>query len=154
MGYSLGRGEMYPRGGAGQATKPPSGAGALDQLDHLFIQVARALGAEAHAVLAPDRRENLWDRQIKSLGQLPTTVVALRSANMRDDTTLVVDLDSGLSFGEIPWWVSGVEGMLATTDGARPFFLPPSAATSNVSHTLVEAEFTADGSKLGTTSSR
>jgi hypothetical protein len=110
----------------------------------LFTEVARKLGGEAYPVLAPDRRNNGWDRQIQTIDQLPIQLVAVRSPGAPWDQVVLVDLSCGLPFGELPWWVTGVEGMVATAQGARGIFLPPSTPKVNVSHNLVEQVFSDD----------
>jgi hypothetical protein len=136
---------LFVRADAGGRMASPGGMPSMDQL---FIDVARRLGAEAFSVLAPDRRKSAWDRHVNSMHQLPVWLVAVRSPGASWDQVLTVDLDSGLPFGELPWWVTGVEGMLATAQGARSVFLKPSSPRSNVSRISVEQEFSGDHSRL------
>jgi hypothetical protein len=108
----------------GGRTGPSSGSsvvavGSLERTDQLFIQVARRLGAEAHVVLAADRRERSWDEGLKSASQFDVGLVAVRPEGAGDEQAIVVDPSSGLPFGEIPWWVGGTQGMLAHRKGAR-----------------------------------
>jgi hypothetical protein len=120
----------------------------IEPVNLLFIQVARRLGAEAHVVLAADRRKHFWDVELASTIQLDAGLVAVRPAGAPDEATIVVDPSSGLPFGEIPWWVSGTHGMLATRQGAKSIFLPPSNAPSNLTLAVVDLRFSEDGSRL------
>ncbi|HKQ62077.1 MAG TPA: DUF3857 domain-containing protein [Candidatus Polarisedimenticolaceae bacterium] len=139
---------LYAQQGAAERATTPAGIGSLDPLDKLFLDVARALGAEAHAVLAPDRRTHYWDTELHTLDQFDATVVAVRTPGAPDDQALMVDVESGLPFGEIPWWHGGVQGLLATSAGARAVFLAPSGTAGSVSRAVVELGFSDDGSQL------
>lgn len=127
---------------------------AEDPLDHLFLAVARALGAEACVVLAPDRRRHFWDPELKAMQQLETRLVAVQAPGQADDQMLLVDPSSGLEFRQLPWWVSGVRGFVATPKGALEIFLPPSDATYNIARTQVELRFSENGSGMQARSTR
>jgi hypothetical protein len=116
--------------------------------DQLFAEVARALGAEAHVVLAPDRRERLWDPDLKSLGQLPVSLVAVRAPGAPDEAAIVTDPSSGLPFGLVPWWSSGVRALLATPDDVRPILVPASSPADSTTHTEVGIDFDTEGAAM------
>lgn len=122
--------------------------GSMESIDRLFIHVARRLGAEAHVVLAPDRTRHYWDTGLKTGRQFDTTLVAVRAPGARDEEAILVDPSSGLAFGEIPWWVSGANGLLADVKNPRAIFLPPADPHSNRRSVTVDIHFTGDGSKL------
>jgi hypothetical protein len=122
--------------------------GSIDPIDMVFIQVARRLGAEAHVVLAADRRAHLWDMELASTIQLAGGLVAVRPAGAPDEEATIVDPSSGLPFGEIPWWVGSTQGMLATKQGASSIHLPSSTAPNNLTLAAVDLRFSSDGSRL------
>ena len=66
-----------------------------DQLDALFLHLARKLGAEARVGLAPDRRRHYWDSQIMIRDHLDTTMVTVREKGTSDDEAILVDPSSG-----------------------------------------------------------
>lgn len=119
-----------------------------DPLDDLFLEVARALGAEAHLVLAPDRRERLWDPDLKTLEQLPVSLVAVREPGAPDDAAIIVDPSSGLPFGQVPWWSSGVRALLATKDDARPILVPPPEPADSTTRTEVGIDLDVERGEL------
>lgn len=129
-------------------------AGAEDPLDQLFIEIARELGAAAHVVLAPDRRRHVWDRELKTLRQFEARLVAAYPPDEPDVEVIIVDPSSGLEFAEIPWWVSGVEGLMATREGAQSVFLPPSSPAKNIAQTNAKLRFSDDGTALIAESTR
>lgn len=129
-------------------------ASAQDPLDQLFIEIARALGAEAWVVLAPDRTRHFWDPRLRMMQQFEARLVAVYPAGQSEGQMLVVDPSSGLEFAQVPWWVSGVEGMVATSKGARTVFLPPSDPAKNIAQTKAELAFSGDGSRLLVKSTR
>jgi hypothetical protein len=118
------------------------------QLDQLFIGMARRLGAEANLVLATDRTRRYWDTELRSMLQFGATLVAVRSPGEPDEKAVLVDVGSGLPYGEIPWWMTGIKGFLAAGEGARPISLPPSPPQRNVSETRADLRFSDDNASL------
>jgi hypothetical protein len=133
---------------SGQERLSAVSVGPIESVNLLFIHVARRLGAEAHVVLAADRRSHFWDVELASAIQLAADLVAVRPAGAADEETTVVDPSSGLPYGEIPWWLSGTYGMLATRQGAKSIFLAPSNAPSNLTLAAVDLRFSDDGSRI------
>ncbi len=115
------------------------------QLDSLYIAMARLLGAEAHLVLAPDRREHFWDRNLLSMDQFDADLVAVRAPGEALDAARLVDPGSGLPYAQVPWWLTGTIGMIATKEGAAEFTLFPSQAQHNVSETRARIGFGGSG---------
>jgi hypothetical protein len=113
------------------------------QLDFLFIGMARALGAAAEVVLAVDRTDHYLDLALLSDQQIDTTLVAVRAPGDSDDKAVVVDPGSGLPYGQIPWWFSGLKGISSSPKGARDVMLWPSDPRDNVSETTASITFDA-----------
>ncbi len=106
--------------------------GSAGQLDALFLGVARALGADAHLVLATDNRVQYFDRGILSVAQLTERAVATRAPGAPEEQTVFSDAGAGLPFGEVPWWLTGVPSLMATPEGARVVTIWPAPAERNV----------------------
>jgi hypothetical protein len=117
--------------------------GNAEELNRFYLAIARALGAEAHLVLAPDRRRNYFDPDFKSLSQFDTAFVAVRPKGASDEDAWIVDAGSGLPFGELPWWNSGCKGLLLDKFEARAISLPIAPAQRNVAESKVEMGFDA-----------
>ena len=114
------------------------------QLDYLFLGIARALGAEADLVLAVDRTDHYFDPQLLSTQQLNTTLVVVRAPTESDDARVIVDAGSGLPYGQVPWWYSGVNGLVANPNTAAIIPIRPSGAMENLSQTKVVIKFNTD----------
>ena len=84
-----------------------------------YVGIARALGAEAHMILAPDRRDRYWDPGLLSEGQLDERLVEVRSPGDPDDRAIVVAPGWGLPFGVLPYWMAPSKGLLVTKEGGR-----------------------------------
>jgi hypothetical protein len=78
-------------------------------------------------------------------------MLAVRIPGSTEVQTIFVQLRSGLPFGEVPWWNTGVDAMLASPDGSRPIVVPPSGPASNLSRVTAELSHSADGATLVTT---
>ena len=113
-------------------------------LDFLFFGIARALGAEAYPVLAADRTDHYFNPDYLSIDQFDWSLVAVKAKGDPDDKLVFADLGSGLPFGEVPWWLAGARAFLATADGHRMVFLPPSDPRKNTSETHVKMSFNLD----------
>ncbi len=110
-------------------------------LDFLYFGLARALGAEAYPVLATDRTDHYFNPAYLSTRQFDWTLVGVKAKGDPDDKLVFVDLGSGLPFGEIPWWLAGSRAVLASAEGHRVVFLPPSDPRKNLSETHVKISF-------------
>lgn len=120
-------------------------AGSGYQVSALFVGFARALGAEASLVLAANRTEHFWDPGLKSVDSFDYVLVAVRAPGEPDDRAVLVDPGTGLTYGEVPWWLTGVPAMLATAKGARPIQVPPSDLRRNVSQSRVSVRIGEEG---------
>ncbi len=114
-------------------------------LDYLFIGFARKLGADAHLVMAPDRRVRYWDPSLMSLGQLPGTLVAVRPRGASLESATVVDPGSGLPYGTIPWANTAIKGLAVTPKGAREILLKHGSARDNLLGTQARIAFDPEG---------
>lgn len=98
--------------------------GTARQLDLLFVGLARALGAEAWLVLAPDRTDHSFISSIYTLDQFDSWVVAVHLPGEPPEKLTYSDPGSGLGYGEIPWWLSGGQALRAGADGSKFVNLP------------------------------
>ena len=114
------------------------------QFDYLFMGVARALGAEANLVLAVDRTDHYYDPKLLSMEQLETSLVVVRVPGEPDDKRMIVDAGSGLPYGQVPWWYSGVNGLVAAPKVAANILIRPSEAVENLSQTVAGITFNVD----------
>ncbi|HKQ62957.1 MAG TPA: DUF3857 domain-containing protein [Candidatus Polarisedimenticolaceae bacterium] len=118
------------------------------QLDRLFIGMARMLGAEAYSVFATDRSRRTFEPDLHSAEQFDLGLVAVHLPDKPADAWILTDAGSGLPFGEIPWWTTGVYGFLATPSGGRKIFLPAAGPAHNVATTTGALKFTGDNDAL------
>ncbi len=103
----------------------------------VFQGMARALGAEAWVVLGADRRATLYDPEMKDMTPFRHALVAVRAPGSEGEPTLV-DPGSGLPYGEVPWWLTGVPALRAAAEGFVPIQVPVSAAPQNVQEAKAE----------------
>jgi hypothetical protein len=123
--------------------------GSAEDLDHLFLGMARSLGAEAHLARAADRTTHHWNPELLAWwGQFDETLVAVRQRGEPASRTTLVDAGSGLPYGEIPWWVSGTRGLLATQEGAREILIKSAGSRSAVSETSARIGFSRSNAAL------
>jgi len=115
------------------------------QITYLFIGVARALGAEASIVRATDRTDHYWDPLLLTLYQFDRTMAAVRAPGDPDEKATIVAPSSGLPYGQIPWWLTGTNGWLATAKGGREIRLPPSSLRENLMDAKARIRFDDDG---------
>ena len=113
-------------------------------LERLYACMARALGAEAHIVLAADRRRHMFDASLLSADQFDAIIVAVRAPGDPDERFTLVDNGMGLRFGDVAWWLTGVSGFLTDPKKARSIRIPPSVAAANLSETNVTLRLSAD----------
>lgn len=119
--------------------------GSGEEIDLLFLGFARLLGAEAHLVYAPDRRQGLWDRTLFSRWQLSERAVAVVSREGGGERITFTDPCSGLRFGQIPWPMSLTRGMLVTGDGPVEVAIPASDPRENILHSQATITWDEDG---------
>jgi hypothetical protein len=122
-----------------------AGEGSRVQLGILLIGFARAIGAEADLVLATDRTDHYWEKNIVTMSQFDESLVALRDPARPGDPPILAELGIGLRFGEIPWWVSGATALEATAAGSRDLALPNSEAAANSSESTARISFGEEG---------
>ncbi len=115
------------------------------QIAQLFVGAARKLGAEAWITLAPDRTENYYNKALFSLRQVGWTLVAVRAPDGPQDRFVFVAPGSGLPYGEVPWWLTGVNVLVVTKDGPLPVPMPVAEAGGNVGTTRVTVAFSPAG---------
>jgi hypothetical protein len=127
-----------------------AGKGRGWQLAYLFLGMARALGAEADVVRATDRTSHYWDPGLLSMEQFDWTLIAVRAPGDADDKAVLVAPGSGLSYGEIPWWIAGANGYLATSKGSREIRLIGSSLETNLSERKASIDFSTEDSTTAT----
>lgn len=118
------------------------------QLDMLFIGMARALGAEATLIYAPDRTERFWQIGLKSMEQFGYTFAAVRPMGAGDDAWTIVDPGSGLPYGDLPWRATGATGFLCLPKGKGSFVIPVSSPTRNRADTHVTISFSDENDSM------
>ena len=126
------------------------GEGSEREISRLYVGLARILGAEAHLVLATDRRFVVWDKDLLSPAPFEHLLVAVRPPGTGDDAIVLLDPGSGLEYGQVPWWLTGVNALLAGKEGGRPIFVPPADAEKNASETTGQVLFEEDGTLRAT----
>lgn len=111
------------------------------QLDCLFLAVVRELGGKANLMVAADRRDHYYTPTLLTLGQFEWLLVAVRDPGGAGDREILADAGSGLPFGEIPWWLTGVRGFLAAPSAQRDVLLLPGDARRSVLESRVSISF-------------
>ncbi|MBI3450873.1 MAG: DUF3857 domain-containing protein [Acidobacteria bacterium] len=122
-----------------------SGVGASDEIAWLYVTIARRLGAEASLVLAADRSDHYWHPDVKTMSQFDGTLVAVRARGEPDEKLVFVSPSSGLPFGEVAWWYTGIPALLVSERGARSVVVWDAPAKQNVSDSRVDLSFDAEG---------
>lgn len=115
--------------------------GTAFDLDRLFVGIARELGAEAYLAYAPDRTRNYWDPALRTLSQFAGTLVVVRTPGAPPSAATICDPGSGLPFGDVPWYYTGVPAFVATEKKAESMQIPPSAPGRNLSTTYGDVRF-------------
>jgi hypothetical protein len=115
------------------------------QIAQLFVGAARKLGAEAWIALAADRTENYFNKALLSLGQFEWALVAVRTPDGPQDRFVFLAPGSGLPYGELPWWLTGVDVLVAAKEGPLPVRVPASEAPDNVGTTQAKITFSPEG---------
>ncbi len=114
----------------------------------LFIGFARFLGADAKLVMSVDRRRQYWMRDYMSTGQFSAFLVGLTLPGQAADKPIIVAAGSGLPFGEVPWYYTGVSGAAMTALGAVPVQVLPANADRNVSSTKATLTFSEEDQSM------
>ena len=122
-----------------------AGEGSAIQKGLVLIGFARALGLDAHLVLAADRTDHYWDRNIVTMWQFDEALVVIRDPAQPAAPPILAEPGLGLGVGEIPWWISGAVGLEATPQGAKDLLFPGSDPNGNVSETTAKADLREDG---------
>ncbi len=105
------------------------GRGNATDVDYLFYALARAAGLEVDLALVPDRRRRTWEPQLLDTRQFDGVLVA---AYLPDQgRPLFLDPGSGMPWGRIPWYHTGVPALIATRKGSRQVEIPFSPAEEN-----------------------
>ncbi|MBI3450872.1 MAG: hypothetical protein HY049_18400 [Acidobacteria bacterium] len=122
-----------------------SGEGSSAELARLYVVFARRLGAEAELIFSPDRTDHYWHHDVKTLDQFDGVMAAVRARGEPDEKLVFVSPGSGLPYGDVPWWFTGVPGLLATRKGARSVIVWDALAKENASDTRVEVSLALSG---------
>jgi len=115
------------------------------QVAALYVGFARALEAEAYLALATDRRNYVWDASLLSMEPFEMVLVAVRDPGKPDDPFVLCEPGTGLEYGEVPWWATGVHAMVSTKNGFKAVLVPPSDARKNLSDTAATFTFDEEG---------
>ena len=118
-----------------------SGEGTARDLDWLFVGIARELGASARLVYVADRTSNFFDPALRTVHQFSGTIVAVGAPEEPLDRWALVDPGSGLPYGEVPWYFTGISGFVATGKQADTVKIPPSPPARSVSSTTATLSF-------------
>jgi hypothetical protein len=122
-----------------------AGEGYASEVDRLFIGFARALGADARVVMAPDRTDGHWDPSLLSSGQLSERAVAVRDPADPSGRITFTDPCSGLPYGQVPWWLTPSKGLLAGKEGVEEILLPISDPRQNILHSQARISWNEKG---------
>lgn len=120
-------------------------SGTTQQIARAFIGAARAYGAEATLVLAPDRTDNYFRPQLLTVSQVPWRLVAVRAPG--GEWTLVAP-GYGLPYGELPYWVTGVTGLLVDGKKGQTIQIPVSMPERNQLSTQAKIRFDDDNATV------
>lgn len=120
------------------------GLGDCRHLTYLYWGIARALGAQADFVPVPDRRRRYFDPGLLTISQFSRVLVAVRAPGAPKEAMTLVDVCTGLPYGDAPWWFTGIESILLGQDGAEEVMLFPEPGGGNVSVTEARILFRED----------
>lgn len=121
--------------------------GTQGQIQDLFIGMMRAMGLQAHEVLAPDRSQMLWDERMLIPWQLSESLVFVKAPGEEDSKGLFLAPGSGLPFGTTEWWVAPAIALLADETGGRKIPVPTMPPEGNVLATRAQIAYPEDGSR-------
>jgi len=118
-----------------------SGRAVGRQLDYLYYGFAKVLGAEPYLVLTTDRTDHFYNPNLLSESQFNYSLVAVHLPGEAPDKFTFVDTGSGVSYGELPWWISGSRGFMADPKGAKVVVLRAPDSGQNASETKTNISF-------------
>jgi len=118
-----------------------SGRAVGRQLDYLYYGFAKVLGAEPYLVLTTDRTDHFYNPNLLSESQFDYSLVAVHLPGEAPDKFTFVDTGSGVSYGELPWWISGSRGFMADPKGAKVVVLRAPDSGQNASETKTNISF-------------
>jgi uncharacterized protein DUF3857 len=118
-----------------------SGRAVGRQLDYLYYGFAKLLRAEPYLVLTTDRTDHFYNPNLLSESQFDYSLVAVHLPGEPADKFTFVDTGSGVSYGELPWWVSGSRGFMADAKGAKVIVLRAPDPGQNASETKTKVSF-------------
>ncbi len=108
------------------------------QLDQLFIGFARELGARAEMVMVMNRDFKYWWPSLMDVRQFDDAVVAVR---LPGEERHFVDPGSGLPYGQVPWWYTGVPTAVFASDGYERVVIPLPEGRDNVTRSRGRLRF-------------
>ncbi len=118
-----------------------SGRAVGRQLDYLYYGFAKLLRAEPYIVLTTDRTDHFFNPNLLSESQFDYSLVAVHIPGEAPDKFTFVDTGSGVSYGELPWWISGSRGFMADPKGAKVVVLRAPDPLKNSSETRTKISF-------------
>lgn len=118
-----------------------SGRAVGRQLVYLYYGFAKLLQAEPYIVLTTDRTDHFYNPNLLSISQFDYGLVAVHLPGEAPDKFIFVDTGSGVSFGELPWWISGSRGFMADPKGAKVIVLRAPESVKNSSETKTKISF-------------
>jgi hypothetical protein len=120
---------------------PTDFSGKMNQLEELFAQVARRLGARVDIVLGPDRTIGFWQPGFLDNWAFDLRFLAVREPGAPDEEVFFADPESGLGFGQLPYFANETLAFLADPASPRGIYVPGSVATENTSKTIGEVRY-------------
>ncbi len=117
-----------------------------NEINLVFVALARAAGFEAYPVLVTSRRGAFFLKDLPNEGQLNSMVVAVRL----DKSTLFLDPATRFCpFGLLPWDETDAGGIRVSSFGPGTGFTPLSKSTDAVTRWEAELRLNEDGSLRG-----
>ena len=117
-----------------------------NEINLVFVALARAVGFEAYPVLVTSRRGAFFLKDLPNEGQLNAMVVAVRV----DKSTLFLDPATRFCpFGLLPWDETDAGGIRVSSFGPGAGFTPLSKSTDAVTRWEAELRLNEDGSLRG-----
>ena len=111
------------------------------ELAFFYRGIARALGADAALVLAARTEDHSFDPSLLTTDQINQVLVAVRAPGEPDSAFRMIAPGSGLPLGQIPWWLTGGQALMADLKGPSFIRLWPSEPRQNVSETIAHLAF-------------
>lgn len=111
--------------------------GTTEEICQAYVAALRQLGLQAFVVYAADRTENFWVPSVMSVGQLDWRLVDVEI----DGKSTLVAPGSGLEFGQVPWWLTGVSALVGDPEKARSVGVVPAMPDVNTLETQATLTF-------------